>query len=116
MAIVEAGHNANAHLGESLPNYQVELDTSEENYADSYGSTCVRCGDPFQLNEKVVQTKDSSYHVKCFVCVQCFQPFPEGVYYEFDGRKYCEHDFHVLFAPCCGKMFHNWQGDKGNEL
>lgn len=81
MAIVETGHNANAHLGESLPNYQVELDTSEEklnsnffiswfsSYADSYGSTCVRCGDPFQLNEKVVQTKDSSYHVKCFVYV-----------------------------------------------
>ncbi|CAH8441691.1 unnamed protein product [Schistosoma turkestanicum] len=103
MAIVETSHNISSHLEESLPNYQVELDTTEENYIDSYGSTCVRCGDPFQLNEKVVQAKDSSYHVKCFVCVQCFQPFPEGVYYEFDGRKYCEHDFHVLFAPCCGK-------------
>ncbi|CAH8474459.1 unnamed protein product [Schistosoma margrebowiei] len=123
MAVVEASHNTNAHLEESLPNYQVELDNSEENYVDSYGSTCVRCGDPFQLNEKVVQTKDSSYHVKCFVCVQCFQPFPEGVYYEFDGRKYCEHDFHVLFAPCCGKcgcfiigrvikaMNYNWHPD-----
>ena len=22
---------------------------------------------------------------------------------QFEGRKYCEHDFHVLFAPCCGK-------------
>ena len=26
-----------------------------------------------------------------------------GVFYEFEGRKYCEHDFHVLFAPCCQK-------------
>ena len=24
-------------------------------------------------------------------------------YFQFEGRKYCEHDFHVLFAPCCGK-------------
>jgi len=22
---------------------------------------------------------------------------------QYEGRKYCEHDFHVLFAPCCGK-------------
>lgn len=22
---------------------------------------------------------------------------------QFEGRKYCKHDFHVLFAPCCGK-------------
>ena len=36
-------------------------------------------------------------------CAQCFRPFPDGVFYEFEGRKYCEHDFHVLFAPCCGK-------------
>ncbi|CAI2738427.1 unnamed protein product [Dicrocoelium dendriticum] len=63
----------------------------------------MRCGDTFRFNEKVVQAKDQTYHVKCFVCSQCFQPFPDGVFYEFDGRKYCEHDFHVLFAPCCGK-------------
>lgn len=41
--------------------------------------------------------------VMLYRCAQCFQPFPEGVFYEFEGRKYCEHDFHVLFAPCCGK-------------
>lgn len=22
---------------------------------------------------------------------------------QFDGRKYCEHDFNVLYAPCCAK-------------
>ncbi|KAJ8940506.1 hypothetical protein NQ318_003106, partial [Aromia moschata] len=36
-------------------------------------------------------------------CAQCFREFRDGVFYEFDGRKYCEHDFQVLFAPCCGK-------------
>ena len=38
-----------------------------------------------------------------FRCAQCFQPFPDGIYFEFEGRKYCEHDFHVLYAPCCNK-------------
>ncbi|KIH44079.1 LIM domain protein [Ancylostoma duodenale] len=39
----------------------------------------------------------------CVRCAQCFEPFPDGIYFEFEGRKYCEHDFHVLYAPCCGK-------------
>lgn len=40
---------------------------------------------------------------KFFSCAQCFRPFQDDTFYEFEGRKYCEHDFHVLFAPCCGK-------------
>lgn len=38
-----------------------------------------------------------------FSCAQCFQVFKDGTFFEFEGRKYCEHDFQVLFAPCCGK-------------
>jgi len=37
----------------------------------------------------------------CRSCAQCFREFEDGVFFEYDGRKYCEHDFHVLFAPCC---------------
>ena len=65
---------------------------------------------------------------RCFVCAQCFRPFEDGVFFEFEGRKYCQHDFQVrnlkknkklfhaldfenlkqklfqvLFAPCCAK-------------
>ena len=36
-------------------------------------------------------------------CAQCFRPFQDGIFYEFENRKYCERDFHVLFAPCCNK-------------
>lgn len=44
------------------------------------------------------------WHQQCFVCAQCFRPFTkDAIFYEFEGRKYCEHDFHVLFAPCCVK-------------
>jgi len=29
---------------------------------------------------------------------------------QFEKVKYCEHDFHMLFAPCCGKcgMYACW--------
>ena len=52
----------------------------------------------------VIPTGGQVWHQHCFVCAQCFRPFTkDAIFYEFEGRKYCEHDFHVLFAPCCVK-------------
>uniref|UniRef100_A0A3P9BX55 LIM zinc-binding domain-containing protein n=1 Tax=Maylandia zebra TaxID=106582 RepID=A0A3P9BX55_9CICH len=62
---------------------------------------CERCKSGFDPVEKIVNSNGELYHEQCFVCAQCFQQFPEGLFYEFEGRKYCEHDFQMLFAPCC---------------
>jgi len=44
------------------------------------------------------------WHESCFNCAQCFRPFgKDGLFFEFEGRKYCQHDFNVLYAPCCAK-------------
>ncbi|XP_022658714.1 LIM and senescent cell antigen-like-containing domain protein 1 isoform X2 [Varroa destructor] len=64
---------------------------------------CHRCGEGFEPHEKIVNSHRETWHQTCFVCSHCFRPFPDGVFYEFEGRKYCEHDFHVLYAPSCGK-------------
>ncbi|XP_064638177.1 LIM and senescent cell antigen-like-containing domain protein 1 isoform X3 [Lineus longissimus] len=86
-------------------------------------AVCTRCQEGFSAHEKIVNSNGEIWHTQCFVCAQCFRPFPEGIFYEFEGRKYCEHDFHVLFAPCCGKcrefivgrvikaMNNNWHPD-----
>ncbi|ELW62205.1 LIM and senescent cell antigen-like-containing domain protein 2 [Tupaia chinensis] len=151
---------------------------------------CQRCQARFAPTERIVNSGGELYHEHCFVCAQCFRPFPEGLFYEvrmlgvvsarncwpsccvallrtcppgarpwvevlpsvqhlwalpylvavgveggrpafsllwagpgmrrlpssagsdstrdtakalvFEGRKYCEHDFQMLFAPCCG--------------
>uniref|UniRef100_A0A8C2RUV2 LIM and senescent cell antigen-like-containing domain protein 1 n=1 Tax=Capra hircus TaxID=9925 RepID=A0A8C2RUV2_CAPHI len=34
-------------------------------------------------------------------CSQCLLFFPKHLFFLFEGRKYCEHDFQMLFAPCC---------------
>ena len=39
--------------------------------------------------------------IKTKSCAQCFQPFENGLFFEFEARKYCENDFQLLFAPCC---------------
>lgn len=113
-------------------------------------AACERCKSGFAATEKIVNSNGELYHEHCFVCAQCFQQFPEGLFYEvvhaetrrepfhklinqavcctwtadlplrrmfwmfllseiiqtlflsqFEGRKYCEHDFQILFAPCC---------------
>lgn len=111
-------------------------------------AACERCKSGFAATEKIVNSNGELYHEQCFVCAQCFQQFPEGLFYEvllcslttphtrhthlalrsvwsclflllvmfvmfwssrwlcllslqFEGRKYCEHDFQMLFAPCC---------------
>ncbi|KAK2109196.1 LIM and senescent cell antigen-like-containing domain protein 2 [Saguinus oedipus] len=65
-------------------------------------AVCQRCQARFAPAERIVNSNGELYHEHCFVCAQCFRPFPEGLFYEFEGRKYCEHDFQMLFAPCCG--------------
>ncbi|XP_026128500.1 LIM and senescent cell antigen-like-containing domain protein 2 [Carassius auratus] len=62
---------------------------------------CERCKASFTPTEKIVNSNGELYHEQCFVCAQCFQQFLEGLFYEFEDRKYCEHDFQMLFAPCC---------------
>ncbi|XP_055588337.1 LIM and senescent cell antigen-like-containing domain protein 1 isoform X2 [Uranotaenia lowii] len=65
--------------------------------------TCTRCDEGFEPHERIVNSNGQLWHTQCFVCSQCFRQFPEGIFYEFEGRKYCEKDFHILFAPCCNK-------------
>jgi len=41
--------------------------------------------------------------------VECFTRTPSLLFCsQFEGRKYCEHDFQMLFAPCCGECGKTW--------
>lgn len=67
----------------------------------STGVVCAICRDGFSPTESLVNANGIHWHQKCFVCVQCFQPFPEGLFFEHEGRKYCQQDYESLFAPVC---------------
>lgn len=62
---------------------------------DNDNCCCVLCTDIFDMF--------GAWHLLRCRCAQCFRVFQDGIFYEFEGRKYCERDFHVLFAPCCNK-------------
>lgn len=95
------GTNTNVNIVPKLPARNLKHNTL---VSDMYKNTqCVRCDYGFEPHEKIVNTNGELWHPQCFVCAQCFRAFPEGIFYEFEGRKYCEHDFQMLFAPCCGR-------------
>lgn len=43
---------------------------------------CERCKSGFAPAEKIVNSNGELYHEQCFVCAQCFQQFPQGLFYE----------------------------------
>ncbi|XP_036112927.1 LIM and senescent cell antigen-like-containing domain protein 1 isoform X7 [Molossus molossus] len=45
-------------------------------------AACERCKGGFAPAEKIVNSNGELYHEPCFVCAQCFQQFPEGLFYE----------------------------------
>lgn len=48
---------------------------------------CERCRGGFAPAEKIVNSNGELYHEQCFVCAQCFQQFPEGLFYEVSWEK-----------------------------
>lgn len=45
-------------------------------------AVCQRCQARFAPSERIVNSNGELYHEHCFVCAQCFRPFPEGLFYE----------------------------------
>lgn len=80
------------------------------NMANALASaTCERCKGGFAPAEKIVNSNGELYHEQCFVCAQCFQQFPEGLFYEV-GQLSC-------LSPSCslpknelkGQVFSTWE-------
>lgn len=45
-------------------------------------AVCQRCQARFTPAERIVNSNGELYHEHCFVCAQCFRPFPDGLFYE----------------------------------
>nr|KAF6444138.1 hypothetical protein HJG59_008459 [Molossus molossus] len=50
-------------------------------------AACERCKGGFAPAEKIVNSNGELYHEPCFVCAQCFQQFPEGLFYEVNSSS-----------------------------
>eukprot|EP01137_Pigoraptor_chileana_P034600 Opistho-2@27396 len=64
-------------------------------------ASCDLCREIFGPSEQIINASGKRWHQRCFVCVQCFQPFKDSMHYDHEGKCYCESDFMVLFGPRC---------------
>ncbi|GAA5975899.1 hypothetical protein JCM10908_005321 [Rhodotorula pacifica] len=72
-------------------------------YADRYLPKCRKCRRPIEGG--AVTSSDGKiagkYHAGCFGCFECSAPFPDGEFYVFNGKPYCQHDYHALNGSLC---------------
>ena len=91
---------------QASPDYmelQEEVESLETFQPNCLVRHCEHCKGELDQDARIINSNGSLFHSKCFVCAQCFQEFPQGVFFEYEGRRYCQNDFQVLFAPCCAK-------------
>lgn len=92
---------------EGLPN-------CERCYQNLFCPKCAYCDAPIQ--DRCVSALGKKWHVNHFICTQCLQPFPKGVFFERDGRPYCETCFFGRYAPTCAGCERPITGDCVNAL
>uniref|UniRef100_A0A8C4QS91 LIM zinc-binding domain-containing protein n=1 Tax=Eptatretus burgeri TaxID=7764 RepID=A0A8C4QS91_EPTBU len=59
-------------------------------YQRLYGTRCQACGD--FVEGEVVTALGRTYHLQCFVCSVCRQPFPSGARVTFNGKACVCHE------------------------
>lgn len=85
----------------------------ERCYQLQFCPRCAHCNQP--IMDRCVTAMNRKWHVQCFVCTQCTQPF-DGTFLERDGRPYCERCFYSVFAPRCRACNQPVMGDCINAL
>ncbi|XP_077998933.1 PDZ and LIM domain protein 7-like isoform X1 [Glandiceps talaboti] len=67
----------------------------EDDYAASKCPTCAGCKD--KIYGEVLTAMKMKWHVKCFACTECREPFEQGRVYLNQGKPYCLKDYERKF-------------------
>jgi len=71
-------------------------------YYDKFGVRCGGCSGVI-TSDKALKALGQLWHKEHFVCTQCGVPFPDGQFYEKDGRPYCKEHYHAASGTNCAK-------------
>ncbi|KIK59628.1 hypothetical protein GYMLUDRAFT_74506 [Collybiopsis luxurians FD-317 M1] len=82
----------------------------ERCWKNMYLPKCRRCNLP--IEKQAVSSSDGQlkgkYHKDCFNCFTCNKPFPDKIFYVYDGRPLCKYHYHeandsLCAAATCGQ-------------
>lgn len=86
----------------------------ERDYEQFLAPKCGKCGR--SIVGEVVNAMKNTFHMGCFVCVQCHQPIGTGSFHNEDGKIYCQKDWGQMFqTKCYGCQFPIEPGDRWVE-
>ncbi|BGP23512.1 zinc finger, LIM-type protein [Rhodotorula toruloides] len=72
-------------------------------YVERYLPKCRKCAKPIEGG--AVTSSDGKivgkYHRDCFLCFECAAPFPDGDFYVYDGKPFCQLHYHTLNGSLC---------------
>lgn len=70
-----------------------------DDYWDKFGQRCAGCDGV--IREQVMNALNQTWHVEHFVCTDCGCAFPDMVFFEKDGKPYCQNDYAKRFCEKC---------------
>jgi len=70
-----------------------------DDYQKLFGICCAKCSKPIPMGGYITAL-EKPWHVECFVCNVCGEPFSTTSFYEIDGFPYCSK--HYELASICG--------------
>lgn len=74
--------------------------TCDRCYKNMFCPRCAFCNEA--IPDRCITAMERKWHVKCFVCNNCLQPFPGGEFFEKAGMPYCRGCFSTNVASPCG--------------
>ncbi|ORX61706.1 hypothetical protein DM01DRAFT_1128197 [Hesseltinella vesiculosa] len=74
-----------------------------KDYKDLFLPKCRSCNRP--VEKEAVSAVDGKlqgkWHLKCFGCHTCHEPFPDNTFYVFENLPYCRRHYHQLNNSLC---------------
>ncbi|ORY11860.1 LIM-domain-containing protein [Neocallimastix californiae] len=65
-----------------------------KDYQRLFGIKCSKCNEPI-LSGGYITALEKPWHVDCFVCNVCNEPFSSTSFYELDGMPYCANHYKI---------------------
>jgi paxillin len=80
----------------------------ERCYSSIFCPMCAYCNTA--ISDRCLTAMNKKWHVDCFVCNNCCQPFQGGRFFENNGMPYCQGCFEKTFMTRCAGCSQNVSG------
>jgi paxillin len=86
----------------------------ENCYQSLFCARCAHCNKP--VLDRCITAMGKKWHLDHFICGKCNAPFPDGMFFEKEGRPWCKNCYSTNFSYRCAACDQGIMGDVVNAL